>query len=114
MLSHVIFVIIQVFKSTEIKSKFMFALSNAESSTSYTNPSHVAFLLKPHMKKTSGLDKIPPKLLKAASNILSVPLSQAINNSLMNGIVPDAAKVAMVSPIDKKVRIKAKFLIIGL
>ena len=31
----------------------------------------------------------------------------------MNGIVPDAAKVAMVSLIDKKVRIKAKFLIIG-
>ena len=77
---------------TEIKSKFMFAQSNAESSPSYTNPSHIAFLLKSlDIKKASGLDKIPPKLVKAASDILSVPLSQAINNSLMNGIFPDAA-----------------------
>ena len=81
----------------------MFAQSNAESSPSYTNPSHVAFLLKSlDIKKVSGLDKIPPKLVKAASDILSVPLSQAINNSLMDGIYPDAAKVAVVSPTDKK------------
>ena len=81
----------------------MFVQSNAESSSGYTNPSHAAFLLKSlDIKKASGLDKMPPKLVKAASDILSVPLSQAINNSLMNGIFPDAAKVAMVSPIDKK------------
>ena len=49
--------------------------------------------------------------MKAASNILSVPLSQAVDNSLINGIFPDAAKVAMVSPIDKKLMIKTKFLI---
>ena len=100
---------------TEIKSKFMFAQSNAESSPSYTDLAHVAFLLKSlDIKKASGLDKIPPKLVKAASDILSVQLSQAINNSLMNGIFPDVAKVAMVSPIDKKVMIKTKFLIKGL
>ena len=86
-----------------MKSKFTFAQSNAESSPSYTNPSHVAFLLKSRdIKKASGLDKIPPKLVKAASDILSVSLTQPINNSLLNGIFPDAAKVAMVSPIDKK------------
>ena len=74
----------------------MFAQSNVESSPSYTNPSHIAFLLKSlDIKKAFGL-------VKAASDILSVPPSQAINNSLMNGIFPDAAKVAMVSPIDKK------------
>ena len=39
---------------TEIKSKFLFAQSNAESSPSYANPSHVAFLLKPRdIKKAS-------------------------------------------------------------
>ena len=66
---------------TEIKSKFMFAQSNAESSPSYTILSHVAFLLKSiDIKKFFGLDKIPTKLVKAASDILSVPLSQAINN----------------------------------
>ena len=55
---------------TEIKCKFMFAQSNADSSPSYTNPSHVAFLLKSlDIKKVSGLDKIPPKLVKTASDI---------------------------------------------
>ena len=90
----------------------MFAQSNAESSPSYTNLSHVALLLKSlDIKKVSGLDKIPPKLVKAASDILSVPLSQAINNSLMNGIYPDAAKVAVVSATDKKSDDKTKFLL---
>ena len=52
----------------------MFAQSNAESS--YTNPSHVAFLLKSlDTTKASGLYKIPPKLVKAAYDILSVSLS---------------------------------------
>ena len=66
---------------TEIKSKFMFAQSNAESSPSYTILSHVAFLLKSiDIKKAFGLDKIATKLVKPASDILSVLLSQAINN----------------------------------
>ena len=34
--------------------------------------------------------------------MLSVPLSQATKNSLMNGTFPDAAKIAMVSPIEKE------------
>ena len=39
----------------EIKSKFMFAQSNAESSPGYTNLIHVAFLLKScNIKKHSG------------------------------------------------------------
>ena len=88
---------------TEIKSKFMFAQSNAKSSLSYTSPSHVPFLLKSlDIKKASGLDTIPPKLVKATSDTLSVPLSQ------VNGIFPDASKVAMVSPIDKKTDNKSK------
>ena len=92
---------------TEIKSKFMFAQSNAESSPSYLNPSYVAFLPKSlDIKKAPRLNKIPPKLVKTASDIFSVPLSQAINN--MNGIFPDASKVAMVSPIDKKADHKNK------
>ena len=64
---------------SEIKSKFIFAQSNAESSPSYTNPSHVAFLLKSlNIKKASGLDKIPPKQVKAASDILSILLSHKL------------------------------------
>ena len=81
----------------------MFAQSNAKSSLSYTSPSHVPFLLKSlDIKKASGLDTIPPKLVKATSDTLSVPLSQ------VNGIFPDASKVAMVSPIDKKTDNKSK------
>ena len=87
----------------------MFAQSIAKSSPRYTNPSHVAFLLKSlDIKRDSGLDKIPPKLVKVASDIPAVPLSQAINNSPMNGIFQDAAEVAMVSPIGKKTDIKYK------
>ena len=56
---------------TEIKSKFKFAQANAESSPSYTNPSHVVLLLKSlDIKKASGLDNILPKLVKDASDIL--------------------------------------------
>ena len=87
----------------------MLAQSNAKSSPGYTNQSHAAFLLKSlDIKKASGLDKIPPKLVKAASDILDVRLLQAINNSLMNGLFPDGAKVAMVCPIDKKTDDKNK------
>ena len=87
----------------EIKSKFMFAQSNAKSSPRHANQSQVAFLLKSFdTKKASGLDKVPPKLVKVASDILSVPLSQAVKNSLINGIFQDAAKVEMISPIDRK------------
>ena len=66
---------------TEIKSKFMFAQSNAESSSSYTNTSHVAFLLTSlDIKKASGIDKIPPKLVKTASDILPVPMKKTKTN----------------------------------
>ena len=59
--------------AAEINSKFMCALSNVESSRSYTNPSNVAFLLKfLDIKKASGVGKIPPKLVKVPSDILSL------------------------------------------
>ena len=87
----------------------MFAQSNAKSSSRDTNLSHVALLQKSlDIKKASGLDKILPKLVKAASDILAVSLSQAIPNSLMNGIFSDAAKVAMASLIDKETYDKNK------
>ena len=71
------------------------------------------FLLKSvNIKKASGLGKIPPKLAKGASDIFSVSLSQAINNTFMNGTFPDAAKVPMVST--KKLMMKTKYLIMVL
>ena len=53
-------------------------------------------------KKATGMDMIPAKLVKIASHILSKPLTDAINNSLSNSIFPDNAKIASISPIDKK------------
>ena len=107
MLSHVIFEIIQVLQKSKVN--LCLVQSNAKSSPKYINPSHVAFLLKSlDIKKASGLDKIPPKLWQTTSDILSVSLSQAINNSLMNEMFPDVAKVTMVSPIDKKTNGKNK------
>ena len=45
---------------------------------------------------------MPPKLVKLAANYLAEPLSQSINNSITKGLFPENAKVASVSPIDKK------------
>ena len=54
------------------------------------------------IKKAAGVDKIPPKLVKIASKVLSGPLSRAINNSLRKGKFPDGAKVAVITPVDQK------------
>ena len=52
-------------------------------------------------RKSIGVDKIPPKLIQLSADILSNPLSNAINNSILKGKFPDDAKVASVSPLDK-------------
>ena len=52
-------------------------------------------------KKATGFDKIPPKLVKLSTEVLSTPRSIAINNSLKYGVFPDDAKIASVIPLDK-------------
>ena len=54
------------------------------------------------VKKATGFDGIPPKLLKAAKEELSIPLSNMINTSIMCSSFPDDLKCAEVSPIFKK------------
>ena len=53
-------------------------------------------------EKSAGVDMIPPKLVRLAANYLAGPLSQSINNSIKKGMFPENAKVASVTPIDKK------------
>ena len=53
-------------------------------------------------KKLAGTDRLPIKLVKLASEILSKPLFIAMNNSITSFTFPDRAKVATVVPIDKK------------
>ena len=67
-----------------------------------TNPAEVQKRLKNiNTKKPTGFDKIPPKLVKPSAEILSTPLSIAINNSLKYGVFPDDNKIASVIPLDK-------------
>ena len=54
------------------------------------------------LKKTDGKDRLPIKLIKLASEVLSEPLSIAMYNSITSSTFPDRAKVATVGPIDKK------------
>ena len=52
-------------------------------------------------KKPAGIDKIPPNLLQLSADILSTPLSNAINNSILKGKFLDDVKAASVSSLYK-------------
>ena len=52
-------------------------------------------------KKSTGIDMIPPKLIKLSVKVLSKPLAVEINNSFKKGIFLDNAKIACISPLDK-------------
>ena len=51
--------------------------------------------------KSVGPCSIPTKILKIAREIVSLPPSEVIKNSISNGIFPDICKVAQVLPIFK-------------
>ena len=53
-------------------------------------------------QKAAGTNRLPIKLVKLASEVLSKPLSIAMNNSITSSTFPVKAKVATVVPIDKK------------
>ena len=53
-------------------------------------------------KKAAGTDRLPIKLAKLASEVLSKLLSIAMNNSITSPTFTDRAKLATVVPIDKK------------
>ena len=53
-------------------------------------------------KKAAGRDRLPIELVKLAPEVLSKPLSIAMNNSSTSSTFPDRAKVATVVPIHKK------------
>ena len=53
-------------------------------------------------KKATGVDQIPPKILKAGAEVLSGPVSSIFNKGVSQNQFPDRLKVAQVSPIFKK------------
>ena len=53
-------------------------------------------------KKSAGLDRIGQDLLLLESEIIAIPLTRLINNSIESGIFPTEWKKAIVTPILKK------------
>ena len=53
-------------------------------------------------KKATGLDKIPPKIVKMSAHIIDSHLANIINNNITKNAFSEKAKVASVRPIFKK------------
>ena len=54
------------------------------------------------IKKATGLDKIPSKLLKTAAGIIAPSLTAIFSKSILAGIYPSEWKTAKVTPVFKK------------
>jgi len=59
-------------------------------------------LNKLQINKSSGGEGLPSRVLRELSNEICVPLAYLMQNSLLEGVVPDDWKTADVSPIFKK------------
>lgn len=68
-----------------------------------TNPKEIKDLLTNlKMKHSSGVDELPPMLLKKCADELTLPLVYLINQSFNEGTFPDLLKVSIIKPIHKK------------
>ena len=56
--------------------------------------------------KSAGLDGIVQDVLLLEADIIAIPLTRIINNSIENGVFPEAWKKAVVSPNIEKGRPK--------
>ena len=66
------------------------------------NESVIKDLLKNvDIKKASGIDTIPPKLVKLSADFLTPLLTKAINTSIAQNVFPENTKTASVMPLDK-------------
>lgn len=52
-------------------------------------------------KNSSGIDEIPPKLIKKCANELTTPYTILLNQSFDEGVFPNALKISVVKPIYK-------------
>lgn len=65
-------------------------------------PSETSQIINSLKNKSSNLNTIPTKLLKSIRNIISIPLTNLINDSFTSGTFPDSLKIARVTPIYKE------------
>ena len=77
----------------DINTNFEFQQATEAEITSYLTS------LNPN--KPPGYDKIPPKLVKFSSDILSKPLTMIINSGIRTHIFPENEKIASVTPVYK-------------
>ena len=59
-------------------------------------------LVNLNVKKATGWDNKPPKLLKKGANILCKPLCRLINQSIKNSSFPNKLKMGEITPLFKK------------
>ena len=60
-----------------------------------------SYLTSLNPKEPPGYDKIPPKLVKLLSHILSKPLTMIVNSGIRAHIFPENEKIASVTPVYK-------------
>ena len=86
-----------------IKIKQVVNISDSERFSFKTiNESEIKDLLKNlDIKKASGIDTIPPKLVKLSADFLTPLLTKAINTSIAQNVFPENNKIASVIPLDK-------------
>ena len=71
---------------------------NTNSEFQQTTEAEIAsYLTSLNSKKPSGYDKIPPKLVRLSSDILSEPLTMFINSRIRAHIFPENEKTASVT-----------------
>ena len=78
-------------------------VSNSERfSFKMVNENEIKDLLKNlDIKKASGIDTIPPKLVKLSADFLTPLLTKAINTSIAQNVFPENTKTASVITLDK-------------
>lgn len=80
--------------------------NNAESGKLIFEPITEEFVEKQikniSIKKATGIDEISPKILKMASPVIKMPISQLLNKPFKTSTFPDKLKIAQVVPIHKK------------
>ena len=53
-------------------------------------------------RKATGADKVPPKLLKTAANVVDSHIASILDHNLLNKRFPEKTKIANACPIYKK------------
>ena len=61
----------------------------------------IKLLIKINPSTASGLDNVSPKVVKAIANYIVKRLTHIFNLSFLTGIIPNALKIACVTPVYK-------------